>query len=209
MIIPVSILDFFRETDDYYFLPVSGSDIRIICTIVPGLTVIITPLYLLLFNNPQFIPNWLDFMFKSREVAVPLIIQFLILEFMVDGLRLASVNTPDTLSSSLGIIGGLLISEFAVNAGWFIVETILFTAFITIASFALPNFEIAYAIKFERLLLLIFTQIFGVWGFLGCLLFFFICMLNIKTLSGRNYLYPIITFKLKAFLELFIRFPIK
>lgn len=209
MIIPISLSDFFRETDDYYFLSLTGSYIRVLRMLVTLLTVIITPLYLLLFNNPQFVPDWLEFMFKSEKAAVPLIAQFLILEFMVDGLRLASVNTPDTLSNSLGIIGGLLISEFAINAGWFIVEAILFTAFITIAAFALPSFEMAYAIKFERLLLLILTQILGIWGFVCGLVFLFICMLNIKTLSGRGYLYPLIPFNPKAFFELFVRFPLK
>ncbi len=209
MILPVSLSDFFRETDDYYFLPLSGSYIRTLRVLVTLLTVIITPLYLLLFNNPSFVPDFLKFMFPKTAGAVPLIVQLLLLELLVDGLRLASVNTPDTLSNSLGIIGGLLISDFAINAGWFIVESILFTAFITIAGFSLPSFEMSYALKFERILLLLLTQFFGLWGLLGGGLFLFICMLNIKTLSGRGYLYPLIPFNPKAFLELFVRFPMK
>lgn len=209
MIVPISLSDFFRETDDYYFLPLSGSYIRTLRILVTLLTVIITPLYLLLFKNPHLVPEFLKFMFPDTSGEVPLVIQFLLLEFLVDGLRLASVNTPDTLSNSLGIIGGLLISEFAINAGWFIVESILFTAFITIAAFSLPSFEMSYAIKFERIFLLILTQLFGIWGFLGGILVLFVCMLNIKTLSGRNYLFPLIPFNPKAFAELFVRFPMK
>ena len=127
----------------------------------------------------------------------------------MDGLRLASVNTPDTLSNSLGIIGGLLISEFAVSVGWFLPQAILFTAFITVSSFSLPSFEMGYAMKFERILLLLLVQAFGIWGLIGGLIFLFIFMLGIKTLSGRCYIYPIIPFKPKAFAELFLRFPMK
>lgn len=209
MIMPISLSDFFRETDDYYFQPIVASYTRIIRMAVSIANVIITPLYLLLVNNPRIVPRWLEVIMPNETGQIPLFLQFLILEFMVDGLRLASLNTPDSLSNSLGIVGGLLLSQFAIDAGWFITEAILFMAFITIASFSLPSFEMGYAMKFERLLLLVTTQIFGLWGFIGGIVLIFICMLLIKTLSGRNYLYPIIPFNLRGFLELFIRYPMK
>lgn len=209
MLIPMSLSDFFRETDDYYFLPASGSYIRTLRILVSVATVLLTPVYLLLVNNPRYIPDWLSFLKLSEQGAIPLIVQFILLELLVDGLRLASVNTPDTLSNSLGIIGGLLISEFAVNVGWFVAETILFTAFITVASFSLPSFEMGYAMKFERIFLLLAVQFFGLLGLVSGLILLFIGMLNIKTLSGRCYLYPIIPFKPKAFSELFLRYPMK
>lgn len=209
MIMPISLSDFFRETDDYYFQPIVASYTRIIRMAVSIANVIITPLYLLLVNNPSIVPRWLNVIMPNETGQIPLFLQFLILEFMVDGLRLASLNTPDSLSNSLGIVGGLLLSQFAIDAGWFITEAILFMAFITIASFSLPSFEMGYAMKFERLLLLVTTQLFGIWGFIGGIVLIFICMLLIKTLSGRNYLYPIIPFNLRGFLELFIRYPMK
>ncbi|MEE1239677.1 MAG: spore germination protein [Acutalibacteraceae bacterium] len=209
MIMPIALSDFFRETDDYYFQPIVASYTRIIRMAVSIANVIITPLYLLLVNNPQIVPSWLDVIMPNDTGQIPLFLQFLILEFMVDGLRLASLNTPDSLSNSLGIVGGLLLSQFAIDAGWFITEAILFMAFITIASFSLPSFEMGYAMKFERLLLLVLTRLLGIWGFAGGIILIFICMLLIKTLSGRNYLYPIIPFNLRGFLELFIRYPMK
>ena len=209
MIIPISLCDFFRETDDYYFLPITGSYIRTLRILVSVATVFITPLFLLFVKSPQLLPQCLSFMAPEKNGTIPIIIQLLLLELLVDGLRLASVNTPDTLSNSLGIIGGLLISEFAVNVGWFIPQTILFTAFITVASFGLPSFEMGYAMKFQRILLLILVQFLGVWGLIGGVVLLFILMLCIKTLSGRCYLFPIIPFKAKAFAELFLRFPMK
>ena len=205
MLIPVSFADFFRETDDYYFLPSAGSYTRIIRVLVSIFTVVCTPLYLLIVNEPQYLPHFLNFLKPTVSGQVPLFFQFLLLEFVVDGLKLASVNTPDSLSNSLGIIGGLLLSEFAIQAGWFIIEAVLFMAFVTIASYSQPSFEMGYAMKFERMLLLILVQLFGLWGFIGGAVFLTICMLCIKTLSGRNYLYPIVPFNLKAFIGLFIR----
>ena len=209
MIIPISFSDFFRETDDYYFLPVVASYIRIIRMLVALLNVVITPLYLLIVKNPAAVHDWLGVLIPEKAGEMPMLCQLLILEFAVDGLRLASLNTPDALSNSLGVVGGLLLSEFAVKAGWFSGEAILITAFTAIAGFSLPSFEMGYAMKLERLLLLILSGIFGLWGFIGGLAFIIICMLSVKTLSGRNYLYPIVPFNLKGFAEFFLRFPMK
>ena len=209
MILPISLSDFFRETDDYYFLPVVATYTRIIRMLVSLANVLVTPLYLLLESNPEFVPRCLEVFMPDETGQIPLFLQFLILEFMVDGLRLASLNTPDALSNSLGIVGGLLLSQFAIDAGWFITEAILLMAFITIASFSLPSFEMGYAMKFERLLLLVATQLLGVWGFISGIVLITVGMLLIKTLSGRNYLYPVVPFNLKGFTELFMRYPMK
>lgn len=205
IIIPDSFADFFREADDYYFTPPIGSYIRILRMAVAVFTLVAAPLYLWLMNTPAALPEWLTFIKSEGGFAVPLFIQLIILELVVDGLRLASLNTPDTLSNSLGIIGGLLLSEFAVNAGWFVGEAILLTAFVTIASFAQPSFEMGYAFKFERMVLILLTQLFGIVGFLAGLVIGTAVMASTKTLSGRGYLYPVIPFNAKAFFGLFIR----
>lgn len=208
MIIPTAFTDFFRETDDYYFLPIVASYTRIIRMAAALLNVIITPLYLLAAENPTAVPGVFSVFLPESTGSLPLYAQLLILEFSVDSLRLASLNTPDALSNSLGVIGGLLLSDFAVKAGWFCGEAIILTAFTAIAGFSLPNYEMGYAMKLERLLLLVLSTLFGIWGFLAGAVFLIICMLSVKTLSGRNYLYPIFPFNLRGFAELFFRFPV-
>lgn len=205
MIIPTSFADFFRDVDDYYFMPVVGSYTRIIRTVVTLLTVFIVPLYLIAAKQPELMPECLSFMMPGESAALSLFWQFLILEFVVDGLQLASLNTPDTLSNSLGIIGGLLLSEFAVNAGWFIAEAILFMAFVTIASFSQPSIEMSYAMKFQRVFLLILSELFGIWGFFAGTAIIIMTLGFSKTLSGRGYLFPLVPFNWKAFKKLFVR----
>ncbi len=209
MIFPNSIADFSRETDDYYFPPITGTYVRVIRSLVSVLTVILSPLMLIFLNNSQYIPHWLQFINTKDEYMVPFFFQFLLLELVIDGLRLASLNTPNTLSSSLGIIGGLILGEFAVEAGWFVPETIIYMSFVAIASFAQPSFEMGYAMKFSRIFLLIFSQLFDFWGFLGALTVVLLIAGFSKTLSGRGYLYPIIPFNLKDFLRMFVRTSIR
>ena len=209
MVLPTSFADFSKEANDYYFPPLTATYIRITRMFISIITVILTPFFLFLINNPAYIPDWLSFIKIDLPPAIPIFLQFLILEFIIDGLRIASLNTPDNLSSSMSIIGGLLLSEFAINAGWFSAECILYMAFVAIAGFSQPSFEMGYAQKFIRIMLLFATQFLGIWGFLGGLLLSVITMALSKTVTGRNYLYPIIPFNLKSFIKLFVRTKIK
>lgn len=209
MIFPDSVGDFLKETDDYYFSPLTGSYVRTVRVFVSLLTVVLTPLALIFMNDSSLLPDWLSFVNTNEAYVIPIFAQFLLLELVIDGLRLASLNTPNTLSSSLGIIGGLILSEFAVDAGWFVPETIMYMAFVAIASFAQPSFEMGYAMKFSRMLLLILSQLFGFYGFFGGLLAVILVAGCSKTLSGRGYLYPLLPFSCKSFLRLFVRTKIK
>ncbi|MBE6761315.1 MAG: spore germination protein [Ruminococcaceae bacterium] len=209
MIFPTSFADFTKEANDYYFPPLTASYIRITRQLISVITVILTPLFLLLINNPGYIPDWLSFIKLDQTPVIPIFIQLLILEFVIDGLRIASLNTPDNLSSSMSIIGGLLLSEFAINAGWFEAECILYMAFVAIAGFSQPSFEMGYAQKFIRIFLLLVTEFFGIFGLIGGLVLTVLTMALTKTLTGRNYFYPVIPFNLKDFIRLFIRPDIK
>ena len=91
MILPSSVFDIIEEADDYYFPPVTGTYLRLSRMTVSLLTLFLTPLWLLLMQNPQWIPDWLQFIQIADEQFVPLIWQLLILEFAIDGLRLAAV----------------------------------------------------------------------------------------------------------------------
>lgn len=209
MIFPNSIADFSKETDDYYFPPLTGTYVRIIRAVVSVLTVVMTPIVLIWMNNPHLLPRWLEFINTDEEYLIPIFFQFLLLELFIDGLRLASLNTPNTLSSSLGIIGGLILGEFAVESGWFVSETIMYMAFVAIASFAQPSFEMGYAMKFSRIFLLVLSQFFGFWGFFGGMAAVLLFAGFSKTLSGRSYLSPIIPFKPQEFARMFIRTGIR
>lgn len=209
MIFPNSIADFMKETDDYYFPPLTGTYVRIIRAFVSLLTVVMTPIVLILMKNPELLPNWLGFINTDSDYSISIFFQFLLLELVIDGLRLASLNTPNTLSSSLGIIGGLILGEFAVEADWFVPETIIYMAFVAIASFAQPSFEMGYAMKFCRIFLLLLSEFFAFWGFFSGLAVILLLAGFSKTISGKSYLSPIIPFKPREFARVFVRTSIR
>ena len=127
MILPISILDMIQEADDYYFPPLTGSYLRLSRFLILILTYFITPTFLLMMQNPDWIPPAFQFIVVKEDINVPLIWQFLILELAIDGLRLAAVNTPNMLSTPLSVMAALILGEFSVKSGWFNAEVMLYT----------------------------------------------------------------------------------
>lgn len=205
MILPTSVFDIIEEADDYYFPPVTGTYLRLSRFVTTLLALILTPTWLLLMKNPDWIPGWLAFIMPAEAVQVPIIFQFLILEFATDGLRLAAVNTPNMLSTPLSVIAGLVLGDYAVQSGWFNSESMLYMAFVMLANYSQPSFELGFALKFMRLLILLLTSIFSIYGYIAGLVITACAIIFNKTLSGKSYLYPVIPFNRKDFLRRFIR----
>ena len=188
LILPTSIYDMIEEANDHYFPPITNIYLKISRGIITFLTIFLVPFFLLLCQNPEWIPDYLQFITIDDPINVPLIFQILILELAIDGLRLAALNTPSMLSTPLSVIAGIVMGEFSVKSGWFSSEIMLYMAFVSVANYTQPNFELGYALKFMRLMLLILTALFHLTGFvIGCIVVVCSICFN-KTLSGRSYL---------------------
>ena len=125
---------------------------------------------------------------------------------MSDGLRMASMNTPDMLSNSLSVVGGLILGDFAVDIGWLIPEVILYMAFVSIANFSQRSYQLGYAFKLMRIGLIVLIELLGWIGFAAGVVLILVLLATNKTVNGkRNYLYPLIPFKPRALLSLLVR----
>ena len=151
MIIPTNVFDIIEEADDFNFSPMIGTYIRLSRFFFTLLTVFLTPVWLLLESNPQWVPEWLKFITISEDITVPVILQLFILELAVDGLKLAAVNTPGMLSTPLSILAGIVVGEYAVESGWFNSESLLYMAVVTVGTYSQASFEMGYALKFIRI----------------------------------------------------------
>lgn len=206
MVLPSTIFDFMQESNDFYFPPLTGTYIRLVRYIVFFFTLMLTPTWYLLLKYPQFVPDWLSFIIPQERGALPIIVQLLLVEFIIDALKLASLNTPNMLNNSLSVVGGLILGDFAVSIGWLIPEVILYMAFVAIANFTQRSYELGYAIKFMRILLLGVTALFGIWGYVAGFLLIITLTATNSTLNGkRNYLYPLIPFNARALRTLLFR----
>lgn len=188
MILPTSILDIIEEANDYYFPTLTGMYLKISRALITFLTIFLTPVFLLFMQNLSWLPKIFAFVAVKDTVNIPLIFQLLMLEVAIDGLRLAALNTPSMLSTPLSVIAGLVMGEFSVKSGWFNAEVMLYMAFVAVANYTQPNFELGYALKFMRLELLVLTAVFNWIGFLAGTVIVICSVCFNKTLSGRSYL---------------------
>ena len=205
MILPTSIFDIIEEADDYYFPPVTGTYLRLSRLIINIVALMLTPTFLLLMNYPQWLPEWLQFIYFQQDVNVPPLIQFLILEFAIDGLRLAALNTPSMLSTPLSVVAGIVLGDFTVSSGWFNAECMLYMAFVAIATYSQSSFELGYAMKFMRLILLLLVQLFGIYGYVAGIVFIVFTIASNKTITGKSYIYPLIPFHWRQLCRNFFR----
>jgi stage V sporulation protein AF len=195
LIVPTSIFDVMEEADDFYFPPITGTYIKWSRYIMNIVSLVVTPIWIMFLNNPGKVPGWLEFiLIEEGGSTVPVLVQLLLLEFAVDGLRLAAVNTPTLLSTPLSVIAGIVVGEYAVSSGWFDSETMLYMALVTIGTYTQTSYEIGYAIKFFRILLLVLVWFFDVWGFIVGMVIFVLTIACNKTISGKSYIYPLIPF---------------
>ena len=191
MIVPTSIFDIIEEADDYYFPPITGTYLRLSRYLISLFTLVVTPLWLLALQNPQWVPELFQFTVQIEEpVYIPIFWQLILLEIAIDGLRLASLNTPSSLTTALErnrrycaqrLRGKIRLVQHAVPAVYGLCVN---------RHYSQPSYELGYALKFLRVLLLVLTLLFNLWGFLAGLVLIFILMILNKTISGKSYLYP-------------------
>ena len=206
MIFPTSVFDYLQQTDDYYVPPFTGTYLRIVRTVILLLSLVLIPIWYLCVENSDTLPDYLRFLVPDNPGTLPIIVQLFLLEITVDGLKIASMNTPDMLSNSLSVVGALLLGDFAVGVGWVCPDVILYVAFVTIASFAQQNAELGYAFKLIRMLTLSLVYFLGAWGLLAGFFVFIILVSTNVTVNGKfRYTYPLVPFDASAMRRLFFR----
>lgn len=206
IVLPAGLFDFMQDTNDYYFPPLTGTYLRLLRFVIFFMTLFLMPLWLIAIHNEEAVPRWLAFVIPDETGELPILVQLFLAEFIIDGLRLASMNTPGMLSNSLSVIGGLILGDFSIQIGWLIPEVILYGAFVAIANSSQRNYELGYAFKFLRLILLTLTWFFNFWGFLVGIVLISVLLVSNKTLNGKHsYLYPLIPFNGKALARMVFR----
>lgn len=205
MIIPTTFFDVIEEADDYYFPPITATYLRLSRLIITIASLLVTPIYLFLMQNEHLIPEWLSFIKITDDVNVPIFLQLIILEIAIDGLKLAAVNTPNMLNTPLSVIAGLILGESAVSSGWFNDSTMLYMAFVAFGNFTHGSFELGYAWKLFRIMLLTLIWLFNGWGFIAGIIIIIVCLFTNKTVTGDSYMYPLFPFDAKKMRNILLR----
>jgi stage V sporulation protein AF len=157
---------------------------------------------MLTLNNDNFVSH--IFVKIESDNNIPILLQILLVEITTEVLRIATIHTPNQLTSAMGLIATLILGQMAVEIGWFASEVLLFCSISSIGGFATPSYELSLANKIVKLLLILMVGLFGGAGFIIGIYLFVMYLAYIK-LFDVPYLYPLFPFDFKQLYKVVIR----
>ncbi|WP_419465877.1 spore germination protein [Bacillus spongiae] len=206
IITPTTFWHHLQHAEEYRNKPMVGTYLRFVRLLAVWGSVFLLPFWYLLSMNAELLPDALSFVGPNDIGSIPLIFQLLLIEIGIDMLRMASIHTPSSLATALGLVAALMIGQVAVEVGLFINEVILYFSIVAIGTFATPSYEMSLANRLVRIALLIGTALFGLYGFIIGVAIWIIGLARMKSF-GVPYLWPFIPFNYRAFRDVFLRSP--
>lgn len=210
LIVPVTFSMLFQAPDDYYERWIIGSAIRAIRVIGALIALMLPSLYIALVSyHPGMIPTQLALSISASraEVPFPAFLEALFMEATLEMLREAGLRLPKVLGQTIGIVGGLVIGQSAVEAGIVSPVLVIVVAITAISSFLVPAYNGAIAIRLLRFPLMLLSGSLGLFGMILGLLAILAHLVSLKSF-GINYFAPIAPYRLRDWKDLLIRAPL-
>lgn len=211
LIVPAVFATFFQSPDDYYNRWINGTVVRftriaaiIISLILPAFYVAVTSFH------TGLIPTKLAYTIASSREGVPFpaYIEALLMEFSLMFLIEAIIKLPKPVGSTIGIVGGLIIGQSAVTAGLISPIMVIVLGLTAITTFLIPNYTMTSAFSYFRIMFIILSAIFGLYGIMLGSIFLIIHLTRIKSF-GVPYLAPAVDLVWRDMKDLYIRAPWK
>ncbi|TCP29210.1 spore germination protein KA [Scopulibacillus darangshiensis] len=209
MIAPTTLYSFFQSNEDYYSRFLIASLIRWLRYFLVVMSLLLPSLYVavLTFHQEMLPTTLIISVAASREqVPFPALVEALIMEITFEALREAGLRLPKQVGSAVSIVGALVIGESAVQAGIISAPMVIVVSFTGIASFTIPRYSAAIAIRMLR-----FPMIFlaGTLGLLGIMLGIITIIVHLCTLRsfGVPYLSPMAPMNASGMKDVLIRAP--
>lgn len=194
LILPTDYNSFIKTSDDMYNRWEIASFGRMIRYIASFFAMTVPGLYLAVTNfHTQVLPTTLLLSFAAARQGVPFpaVVEVLLMEIAFELLREAGVRLPGAMGNTIGIVGGLIIGQAAVEANIVSPIVVIVVAFTALCSFAIPNEEFATAFRLLKFGFIFLCAWLGFYGFLYGLLFLLIHLSTLKSF-GIPYLMPFV-----------------
>lgn len=211
LIVPVTFAILMTSSEDYYERWLPSSLIRLLRYGAAFIALFLPALYIALISyNHGLIPTKLVLSIAAGREGVPFpsLIEALIMEVTLEILREAGLRLPKPIGQAVGIVGGLVIGEAAVQAAIVSPIMVIVVALTAISSFAFPQYAAGLAIRMLRFALMIAASVLGLYGII--LMFLFITAHLMKLQSfGVDYMKPFVPIRLSNWKDLIIRLPLQ
>ncbi|WP_435368043.1 spore germination protein [Neobacillus niacini] len=210
LIVPVTFHMLLQSPEDYYERWMAATLIRILRYFAAFIALFVPSLYIAFISfHPGLIPTKLIFSIAATREGVPFppLIEALIMEVSIEVLREAGLRLPKPIGQSIGIVGGLIIGEAAVQAGIVSPIMVIVVAVTAISSFTLPHYNVGIALRILRFASMLFASVFGLYGVV--LFFLFLCSHLVRLKSfGIPYVSPAVSYRLDDWKDFIIRVPL-
>ncbi|MEG2018095.1 MAG: spore germination protein [Clostridium sp.] len=210
LIVPAVLVDFFQAPDDYYSSWITGSFVRFLRLIGIMTSLIMPALYVAVTSfHSDLIPTKLAYTIAaSREgVPFPAYVEVFLMEAALAFLIQAIIKLPKAISSTIGIVGGLIIGQSAVSAGLVSPIMIIILGTTAITTFLIPNYEVTAAFTYFRIMIIVLSAVLGLYGIMLGVIFLIIHLTRIKSF-GIPYLAPAVDLVWSDMKDLFVRLPL-
>ncbi|WP_419182336.1 spore germination protein [Paenibacillus radicis (ex Xue et al. 2023)] len=209
LIIPFVFVEIMQASEDYYERFQISTLIRwlryvfvILSLLTPGLYVAITTFH------QDLLPTTLLLSIAAAREAIPFpaVVEALIMEITFEALREAGIRLPKTIGSAVSILGALVVGQAAVQAGIVSAPMVIVVSITGIASFTIPKFNGAIAIRMLRFPIIFAAAFFGLFGIFIMVMFILGHMANLRSF-GVPYLSPIGPLSSSDMKDVLIRAP--
>lgn len=206
MIAPTNLFDHFQAPEEYRQTSMCGTFLRLIRFFGIIVSFMLVPLWLCFVNKGYFTDSFLNSVMNIKYSRENILIQLILSEFSIELVRMASIHTPDSLSTSMGLIVGIILGGIGVELG-IVSQTVVFIgALSAIGSYITPSYELALVNKIIKLIFILASYYFGLLGLSLMIILVFLYLLTLNSF-GESYLKPLIPFYPKELLRQFIRSP--
>ncbi|NHW36055.1 spore germination protein [Paenibacillus aceris] len=207
---PTTFTSYFQSADDYSTRWLVASFIRLQRFIGFLIAIFLPSFYIAVISfNYEVIPiKLLLSIGESRgQVPFPPFIEALIMEFAIEMLREAAIRLPQPIGQTVGIVGGIVIGQAAVQAGIVSNIMVIVVALTAIASFILPNYDMASGIRLIRFPMMLLSALFGFFGIVMGIVFLLAHLISLESL-GTPFGSPLAPLRIKDLKDTFFRVPL-
>lgn len=196
LMVPAIMTVFMQSSEDYYERWLSACMIRIVRYLALPITILLPALYVAITTfHPNMLPTGLALYVAASRAKVPFPAWFeaSLIEITMELIREAGMRIVGPIGSTIGIVGGLVIGQAAVEAGLISPLVIIIVALTTISSFAIPSYNFSTSLRMLRFVFIILAATLGLFGVsLGiCILLTHLCALKSM---GVPYMTPFSSF---------------
>ncbi|RBW68055.1 spore germination protein [Bacillus taeanensis] len=211
LIVPVTFSMMLQSPEDYYERWIPGTLIRLLRYGAAIISLLGPALYIAFVSfHPGLIPTKLAIsIIGTREgVPFPSLIEALFMEISIEILREAGLRLPKPIGPAMGIVGGLIIGEAAVQAGLVSPIMVIVVAVTAISSFAIPQYSAGIPLRTLRFAAMFCAAVFGLYGLILFFLFLSSHLVKLKSF-GVPYVSPPIPYRLSDWKDFMVRMPLQ